>query len=111
MFLLEQLFEYNKDNCKVDCKFYRICLILKPINDKTLGADEKLYTIHVTYEGGSSEPSEVTPPESSSAPSVAPKTQNNNGNPHTGSTATFIISLIMFGSLIFTLRYYSKNVG
>ncbi len=90
-----------------------VTLIVKPKNDRMLGANTKNYIIHVTFEGDSSSGSESS--ESSSGPSIQPTSSvrpssSSMVNPQTGGLATFFVALILFGSLIISLKTYSKNM-
>jgi len=98
-----------------------VTLILVPKNSELLGAEEKVYVIHIVKDGEPSAPSSSSSdssesPSSSSSDSsyIPPSSSSSNGgnvsNPHTSGISQFVIAIVLFVSLGATLSLYKKNM-
>ena len=82
-----------------------ILLRVVPKDRSMLGANDRNYEIVVLFQDDSSSSSQAAP-SSSVKPSSSRQT-----NPQTGGIASFIVAIILFASLIYSLRTYNKTMG
>lgn len=93
-------------------------LIVRPKDSTLLGGNEKVYVVHVTYEGelpsysSSSSSSSVSSSSSSSSETpiiVSSSEPSSSYNPQTGKASEVIVTVILVISLISSVVMYSKN--